>query len=58
MMVNKMDHAGVRFSGSRYFNIEFNPENNKATIVAVINDTTVAGTVTLTAAKAAKMEKK
>lgn len=50
-----MDRAGIRFSESRYINIEFDPENNKATIVAIINDTAIAGTVTLTAAKAAKM---
>lgn len=39
-------------------NIELDPETKKATIIAVLDDTTVAGTVNLTAAKAAKMEKK
>ena len=53
-----MDKVGVRFSGSRYINVELDPETKKATITAVLDDTTVAGTVTLTAAKAAKMEKK
>lgn len=53
-----MDRVGVRFSGSKYINVELDPETNKATITAVLNDTTVAGTVTLTAAKAAKMENK
>ena len=53
-----MDRAGIRFSGSRYINIEFDPENNKATIIAVIDGETIAGNVTLTAAKAAKMRKK
>lgn len=50
-----MDKAGVRFSNSRYINFELDPETNKVTITAVIDDTAVAGTVTLTAAKAAKM---
>lgn len=58
MTVNKMDKAAIRFTGSRYINIEFDPENNKATIIAVIDGETIAGNVTLTAAKAAKMEKK
>ena len=53
-----MDKAGIRFTGSRYINIEFDPETKKATIKAIIDDTAVAGTVTLTAAKAAKMESK
>lgn len=53
-----MDKVGVRFSGSRYLNIEFDPSTKKATITAEIDGTTVAGTVTLTAAKAAKMESK
>ena len=53
-----MDKVGVRFSGSRYINVELDPVTKKATITAVLNDTTVAGTVTLTAAKAAKMENK
>ncbi len=57
-MVNKMDRAGIRFAGSRYINIEFDPETKKAIIKAIIDDTTIAGTVTLTAAKAAKMENK
>lgn len=58
MTVNSMDRAGIRFSGDRYINIELNPETNKVTIIATLGDTTVAGNVTLTAAKAAKMEKK
>ncbi len=53
-----MDRAGVRFSRSRYINIELDPETKKATITAVLDDTTIAGTVTLTAAKAAKMGNK
>ena len=53
-----MDRAAIRFSGSRYINIEFNPENNKAIIIAVIDGETIAGNVTLTAAKAAKMGSK
>lgn len=53
-----MDKVGVRFSGSRYINVELDPETKKATITAVLDDTIVAGTVTLTAAKAAKMENK
>lgn len=53
-----MDRVGVRFSGSRYINVELDPETKKATITAVIDGTAVAGTVTLTAAKAAKMENK
>lgn len=53
-----MDKVGVRFSGSRYINLELDPETKKATITAVIDDTAVAGTVTLTAAKAAKMGEK
>lgn len=53
-----MDKVGVRFSGSRYIYVELDPETKKATITAVLDDTTVAGTVTLTAAKAAKMENK
>ena len=53
-----MDKVGVRFNGSRYINVELDPETKKATITAVLDDTTVAGTVTLTAAKAAKMENK
>lgn len=52
-----MDKIGVRFPGGRYINVELNPETKKATITAVLDETTVAGTVTLTAAKAAKMEK-
>ena len=58
MMVSNMDKAGIRFTGDRYINIELDPETNKATIIATLGDTTVAGSVTLTAAKAAKMEKK
>lgn len=50
-----MDKAGVRFSNSEYLYFELNPETKKITITAVINDTAVAGTVTLTAAKAVKM---
>lgn len=50
-----MDKAGIRFSGSRYINIEFDPETKKAIITAIIDNTTIAGTVTLTAAKAAKI---
>lgn len=53
-----MDKAGIRFTGSRYINIEFDPETKKATIKAVIDDIIVAGMVTLTAAKAAKMGEK
>ena len=53
-----MDKAGVRFSNSEYLNFELDPETKKVTITAVIDDTAVAGTVTLTAAKAAKMESK
>lgn len=50
-----MDKAGIRFSGSRYIDIEFDPETKKATIKAIINDSSIAGTVTLTAAKATKI---
>ena len=50
-----MDKAGIRFTGSRYIDIEFDPETKKAIIKAIIDDTTIAGAVTLTAAKAAKM---
>lgn len=50
-----MDKAGVRFSNSKYLNFELDPNTKKVTITAVLDDTTVAGTVTLTAAKAAKM---
>jgi len=53
-----MDKVGVRFSGDRYINVELDPETKKVTITAVIDNTAVAGTVTLTAAKAAKMENK
>lgn len=53
-----MDKVGVRFSGDRYVNVELDPETKKATITAVLDGTAVAGTVTLTAAKAAKMENK
>ena len=53
-----MDKACVRFSGSRYVNIEMNPDNKQVVITAEINGTKVAGSVTLTAAKAAKMENK
>lgn len=53
-----MDKAGVRFSNSKYINFELDPATKKVTITAVIDDTAVAGTVTLTAAKAAKMEDK
>lgn len=53
-----MDKVGVRFSGDRYINLEFDPKTKKATITAVIDGTAVTGTVTLTAAKAAKMESK
>ena len=53
-----MDKAGIRFAGDRYINIELYPATNKATIIANLGDTTVAGSVTLTATKAAKMEKK
>ncbi len=53
-----MDKAGIRFTGSRYIDIEFDPETKKATIKAILDNTTVAGTVTLTAAKAAKMGEK
>lgn len=53
-----MDKVGVRFSGSRYINVELDPTTKKATITAVLDGTTVAGTVTLTAGKAAKMESK
>lgn len=50
-----MDKAVVRFSNSKYINFELDPTTKKVTITAVIDDTAVAGTVTLTAAKAAKM---
>ena len=50
-----MDRAGIRFSGSKYINIELDPETKKVTIIAEIDGTAVAGTVTLTAAKAAKI---
>lgn len=53
-----MYKAGIRFSGSRSMCVEFDPETKKAVIKAIIDDTTIAGTVTLTAAKAAKMENK
>ena len=53
-----MDRAGIRFSNSEYLNFELDPETKKVTIIAVIDGTAVAGTVTLTAAKAAKMESK
>lgn len=53
-----MDKAGIRFTGSRYIDIEFDPETKKAIIKAIVDDTTIAGTVTLTAAKAAKMGEK
>lgn len=53
-----MDKAAIRFSGSRYIDIEFDPTTKKATIKAILDNTTVAGTVTLTAAKAAKMGEK
>lgn len=53
-----MDKAGVRFSNSKYINFELDPETKKVTITAVIDDTAVAGTVTLTAAKAARMGEK
>lgn len=53
-----MDRVGVRFSGSKYINVELDPETKKVTIIADIDGTTVAGTVTLTAGKAAKMENK
>lgn len=52
-----MDKASVRFSNSKYINFELDPATKKVTITAVIDDTTIAGTVTLTA-KAAKMENK
>ncbi len=50
-----MDKVGVRFSSDRYINVELDPETKKATITAIIDGTAIAGTVTLTAAKAAKM---
>ena len=50
-----MDKVGVRFAGDRYINVELDPETKKATITAVLGEATVAGTVTLTAAKAEKM---
>ena len=50
-----MDRAGVRFSNSEYLYFELDPATKKVTITAVIDDTAIAGTVTLTAAKAAKM---
>ena len=53
-----MNNAGVRFSNSEYIYFELDPETKKVTITAVIDDTAVAGTVTLTAAKAAKMGEK
>lgn len=53
-----MDKAGVRFSNSKYINFELDPATKKVTITAVIDDTAVAGTVTLTATKAAKMGEK
>ncbi len=53
-----MDKACIRFASDRYINIELDPKTKKATIVAIIGETTVAGNVTLTAAKAAKMENK
>lgn len=51
-----MDKVGVRLAGGRYINIELDPDTKKVNIIAVIDGRTVAGTVTLTAAKAAKME--
>lgn len=53
-----MNNVGVRFSGSRYINIEMDPTTKKVTITADLDGTAVAGSVTLTAAKAAKMESK
>lgn len=50
-----MVKAGVRFSNSEYIYFELDPTTKKVTITAVIDDTTVAGEVTLTAAKAAKI---
>lgn len=53
-----MDKIGVRFAGDRYINVELDPDTKKATVTATFGETTVAGTVTLTAAKAARMENK
>lgn len=53
-----MDKTGIRFSNSEYLYFELDPTTKKVTISAVIDDTAVAGTVTLTAAKAAKMGEK
>lgn len=53
-----MVKAGVKFSNSEYLYFELDPETKKVTITAVIDNTAVAGTVTLTAAKAAKMGEK
>lgn len=50
-----MNKTGIRFSGSEYLYIELDPETKKVTITAEINGTAVAGTTTLTAAKAAKL---
>lgn len=51
-----MDKVGIRFSESKYIYMELDPETNKVTITAEINGTAVAGTTTLTAAKAAKIK--
>ena len=53
-----MDKTGIRFTNSEYLYFELDPTTKKVTISAVIDDTAVAGTVTLTAAKAAKMGEK
>lgn len=50
-----MDKVGIRFSESEYLYIELDPETKKVTITAEIDGTAVAGTTTLTAAKAAKI---
>lgn len=50
-----MDRAGARFSNSEYINFELDTTTKKVIITAVLDDTAVAGTVTLTAAKAAKI---
>lgn len=53
-----MDNASIRFSNSKCINFELDPTTKKVTITAVLDDTIVAGAVTLKAIKAAKMENK
>lgn len=52
-----MDKACVRFSNSKYLDLELDPKTNKVTINAVLNNTKVTGAVTLKAAKATKAAK-